>query len=86
MDGKPPILDYHAPEKAGAKIPFALRLVLGILATSVTLLAALYLGVGIRYLYEIGNCACIFIGLFFAFIAYFLWKPVGLRFLPRRRP
>jgi hypothetical protein len=76
----PPILDYRSPEESrDTSIPVAVRALLGLFAALSTLFAGMALAGGV----DDGRWDHILLGCLFAVISYFLWRPVGLRLLPR---
>jgi hypothetical protein len=87
MGDERPILDYQQPALPGTreKAPAVTRVVCGIVAVPLTLVAAIGIAGGFQDAMEGMGWGHFAMGCLAAGLAYVMWIPVGLRLLPRRR-
>jgi hypothetical protein len=86
MADEPPILDYQpAEENENRAWPLIPRIIMGLVALFVTLLAGIFLAAGFVDLCEGMSVSHFLFGWILVGIAYMTWKPVGLRIFPWRK-
>ena len=81
----PPVLDYQTPQKSRVRSPWPIRVIAGLVAGLITLMAAVFIVGGLFDVVEGKGWGHFLAGLSLVALAHLLWKPVGLR-LWRRIP